>query len=118
MLQRGIVTKYVIKLEEIYNDHRIMERAQDLATHIMTISDTDLQNILFQKFDELDEERVGYMLVAETHAGHLPPNGIYQWSPWLEHASLLVNYWKLQMNLQLLDSHTTPQMETIKLNFK
>ena len=69
MGRRDIVTKHVMKLEELYNDHRNLEYAQDLVTRIMTTSDNDLQNNLFQKFDKLDEERVGYILAAKIHTG-------------------------------------------------
>ena len=80
-----------------------MVRTQDLATRIMTTTNTALQQTLFQKFDKLDKERVGYTLAAETHTSRPPPNDIYQWSPWLERIRLQVNFWKLRMNLRLLD---------------
>ena len=45
------MTKCIRKLEALYNEHRILDRAQVLVERIITTNNDGLRDILFQKFD-------------------------------------------------------------------
>ena len=96
--------RYVGKLEQMYNDHKILERTQaigqELLHHIQSFPGEQVKlNTIFGKLDRLDKERVQYMISAENHAGRPPPNGIYAWSPTLEKSGRVVTYWKIRLSL-------------------
>ena len=73
--------RYLEKLEELYEDHTILERAEALQT--LNLKAHELKNEgevmrLFTKLDRLDAERVNYMTSAENYSGRPPSNGIYE----------------------------------------
>ena len=100
--RRDIVSKYILRLETLYKEHRVLERDQTIASKIQELlleTKTNEEEIgsLFQKLDLMDKERVGYMISAEKFSGKAPPNGVYEWSPSLEKAGRAITYWKLRL---------------------
>ena len=55
-------------------------------------------NRIFVKMDNLDKERVQYMISAENYAGCLPSNGMYVWSLMLDKSGRTVTYWKIRLS--------------------
>lgn len=52
----------------------------------------------YTKLNNLNKEIVNYMVLAEKYAGHLPPNGIYEYSLLLETTGYTITYWKLVLS--------------------
>ena len=101
------------KLEDLYKEHKILERAEAMKKTILiahTRNDEGELLRLFKKLDKLDGERVNYMTSAENHAGRPPPNGVYEWSPSLEETGRIITYWKLRLSVL-----QTPQTEPPRL---
>ena len=104
MGRRDIVDKYIEQLEQLYEDHRMLERAQksaeDIHHHISNYpEDKETLRELFQILNKLDMERVDYMQAAGNYALNPPPNGIYEWSSSLEKSGHTVTYWKLDSQI-------------------
>ena len=122
--RRHIVEKYITRLEELYETHKILERTKVLAEAIrkqVQINDKGERNKLtqlFKKLDRLDEERVQYMQAAENHAGRPQPNGIYEWSPLLESSGQRVTYWKLILNMRRVDRRDSHRIQRMKLELE
>lgn len=71
---------------------------------------------IFNKFDKLNQERIRYMRAAENFAGLSPPNGMYEWSTFLEKAGITVTYWKLWLNLLRSRVRTSIRLERLCLS--
>ena len=100
--RRDIVERYILRLENLYMEHKVLQRAETLSHKIHELlPDIDMNagaiTSLFKKLDILDKERIGYMISAENFAGKPPPNGVYEWSPSLEQAGRKITYWKLRL---------------------
>ena len=67
MGQRGIVNKYISKLEIVYKEHNILQRAQELATKILQTIDNNNPNCFLCKFDKLDRDSIEYMHAVEKN---------------------------------------------------
>ena len=59
--RRDIVTKYITRLEFLYAEHCILERAEELAEKEINAPTMAIQRHYFKKFHNLDLERVQYM---------------------------------------------------------
>jgi len=111
--RRDIVKRYIDKLEELYEGHKILERSEALQgkiIHAHELNDEVKVKRLFVNLDRLDRERVNYVISAEKFAGRPPSNGAYEWSPSLEKTGRTITYWKLRLSLL-----QTPQDEPSRL---
>ena len=59
--------RYIMRLEELYKDHRIGQRAEHLASVVLQVTNARIQEKYFSKFDALDQERLRYMHAAEKN---------------------------------------------------
>ena len=94
--KKDTVEQCIKKLEELYNAHRILERAHTIVCRIQETKTQEETQELFRTLDKLDAERIKYMISAENFAGKSPPNGIYEWSPSLKKIGSTVTYWKVR----------------------
>ena len=74
LCRRDIVEKYITKLEQLFNDHRLLPRTEALASRLLSIKDPVTLQLCMKKFDKLDKERTAYMLAAEKFSGRPPPS--------------------------------------------
>ena len=65
MSRRDIVTRYIFKLEQLYKERYIWNRAEKLARLTLTAKNEGMEKKYFTQFDELDKERIRYMRSAE-----------------------------------------------------
>ena len=70
--------RYIARLEALYNEHNIWDRSMELARKILTASSSSIIEKYFQKFNNLNQERLLYMRAAEKLTGLPPPNGVYE----------------------------------------
>ena len=113
MGRRDIVKRYIMRLEELYKEHRIWQRAEQLASLVLQAPNAGIQEKYFSKFDALDQGRVRYMHAAEKFAGSPPPNGVYEWSPLLESAGRAITYWKLRLHLFRSNIHISDRLQSL-----
>jgi len=76
MGRNDIVQRYIFHLEALYKEHGIWNGAENLAGKVLTAPTENIKNKCFRKFDNLDNERIGYMCAAENFAGSPLPNGV------------------------------------------
>jgi hypothetical protein len=117
--RRDIVERYIIRLEELYTEHKVLERAEKIASTIHGLLKEDRNNEgeiapLFKKLDTIDKERVGYMISAENFAGKPPPNGVYECSPSLEKAARTTTSWKMRLVSQKTGIDDSERLKRLK----
>ena len=105
--KRTTVERYVKKLEELYEHHRILGRLNNIECKLNRVKSLIYKEALLRKLDKLDAERVALMVAAEKRAGRPPSNGKYEWSPSLEKAGRRVTYWKLRLH-ETRQGHVNP----------
>ena len=117
-----IVEKYIEQLEQLYEEHRILERAEALASEIIMHLETPLENggmmKVFISLDQLDKERVKDMTSAENYSGKAPHSGICKLSPLLEKTGRIFTYWKLRLNLLMTSAEPPLRMKAISDELK
>ena len=96
---RLIVVAYLEQVQRLFTEHKIQERLQDLVVAFSNHKTNYELEYLICKLNKLDQEKTRYMLTAERLAGKAPPQGIYEWSPALEHAGRTFMYWKVRLSL-------------------
>ena len=74
LCRRDIVEKYIAKLEQLFEEHHLLPRAEALASRILSIKDPVVLQSCMETFDNLDKERTAYMIAAEKFAGRPPPS--------------------------------------------
>jgi hypothetical protein len=79
LCRRDIVEKYIAKLEQLFEEHHLLPRAEGLASQILSLKDHVVLQSCMETFDKLDKERTAYMIAAEKFAGRPPPPpGVYE----------------------------------------
>ena len=73
LCRRDILDKYITKLEQLFDEHKILKRAESLASRLITIKDPVVLQLCMQQFYKLDKEHTEYMIAAEIFAGRTPP---------------------------------------------
>ena len=66
--------------------------AENISKLTMEAMPEETKDKCFQNKYRLDQERVRYMMAAETFTGLSPSNGAYTWSPLLEKTGRTVTY--------------------------
>ena len=97
MGSRDIVEQYVERWEKLYQEHRVLERAEGFGAallHHLKFQPDDNKDLpkIFTKLDNLDKERVKYMVVYENYVRRTLPNGIYEWSILLKTTGRTIAY--------------------------
>jgi len=68
----SVVKKYLDKLEQLFNDHKILQRIQDLVLLFENNTTTDYTHLIAE-FNKLDEEKNRYARAAEIYCNWSPP---------------------------------------------
>ena len=112
------VLAYIQHLRQLYERHKIPQRALLLEKDIHNTSDPAKLQVLYSKFSSLDLERIRYMKRAESLC-HQPKNSSYEWSPTLAKMGGRVSYWK-QRKAALMEgrSHTINHSQLKHLSIK
>ena len=83
--------KYLDKLEQLFVDHKILQRIHALVLLFETNTTSDYTQLIIE-FNKLDDEKNRYARAAESYCNWSPPQGAYAWSPKLEKAGQTITY--------------------------
>ena len=113
LCMRGILKNYISKLEHLFEEHIILQRAEILASRLLSTKDHVSLQLCMIVLDKLDKERVEYIIAAENFVGRDPPQGIHEWSPTLEKVGGCVTYLKLRLDYFREGGAAPPRLQRI-----
>jgi hypothetical protein len=95
---------YIERLTKLFDEHNVLSRTIQLRDDFAKFGKTDA---LLKRYQDMDNEKSGYMASAENKCTDTRATSAIPWSPAVKQAALLYRYWELR--LRQLRTHTSFQ---------